>query len=234
MNTPDAKRSKRLLLRGLFSLLLISSLAAIIAYGIDQLYATNVGIAVSSTLTKNQQLQVNKVIDEFTVDGRVTDVDDLQQAIGQLPWVHESRVHRNIGRYLIDIQVFTPIAELNERWFLSYQGKRKYIYDDSGYTDLIKYQFDPQQQKTILPQAQKLQKQLQSIHLIVKKIRVSLAGNWSVVVDPETSIHFGVSQLDEKFNRLAKLLPSIQERGVFTRIDLRNERGIAVRYVNKE
>ena len=230
MNQVDDKKKKAIASRVLFVLLLASFLFAIIAYGIYQLYKTDVVITVSPTLNEAQQIQINSLHDRFLVDGNVTDMHGLQKAVEQLPWVSRARIHRNIGSYLLDIQMFVPVARLNDRWFLSYEGKRKDIYDDSGYTDLVRYQFDPQKQQILLPRAQKLQKKLQSIKLTVRELRVSPVGNWSVVVEPEITINFGINKLNEKANRLTELLPDIKEKGVLVSIDLRNERGVAVRY----
>ena len=203
-------------------------IGVVIAYGIHRLKVTNIDFVLSPTLTDSQKKDIHQLIAESTVEE--IDTNQLMKAIEELSWVDDVRIRTSIDHYFIDVNLFIPVATLNNRWFLSALGKRKNIVNKSGYTALTKYELNAEQQQTLLPQVKKLQKKLQDIEIVVQAVRVSPAGNWSVEIDSGATIYFGAKGFDEKVATLQRLLPEIQTKGEPLRIDLRNQFGVAVGY----
>jgi cell division protein FtsQ len=164
------------------------------------------------------------------VKGRFGDADlvELRNQARRMPWVREATVRRQFpDRLVISLEAHRPMARWGEAHIINSYGER---YASPTELDLPRLVGAEGREITMLAMLRQVQAALAPTGIALTELRLSTRGAWQIVLATGAVIDLGRA---DAAARLDRFIASTREMPELTRsihIDLRHERGFAVRH----
>ncbi|UJF19611.1 cell division protein FtsQ/DivIB [Vibrio sp. SS-MA-C1-2] len=160
-------------------------------------------------------------------------VDDIQSAIDQLPWVKQVSVRKQWpDKIKLYIREHQASAIWNDSALVSpdgtvFFGNAEDINDHS----LVSFYGDDAQSEVILETWQKLSAIFAQDQLSISQVWLSPRYSWRVKLNNQIELELGRSQLVAKVERFMVLYPQLPNRQLIEHVDLRYDTGAAVKWL---
>lgn len=165
------------------------------------------------------------------------DIQQVKDKFLTIPWVKEVAVRKVYpDRLSITLVEQRPAAIWNDRFLVSDQGEVFSLPEERFNREGLPKLYGPDSEsKKVLGAWYKIQKDLQSRHLVLKSVTTDIRGSWSIVLDNNIELRLGRGDWLPKIDRFVLIFPEIEvpEGKRLAYVDLRYEHGASVGFRSK-
>jgi len=193
-------------------------------------------VIVEGNLQPENQIQLTTLISPFAQKNLFrVQLNSLQSAIQQLPWVSEAEVKRIWpDKIVINLVDQMPIVAWNTDQVLNVYGEilPKEAFSQAQVTVLPQFFGDDDSSIKMLDYYQQMNRILQSLNVKVKTLRLTEDQTWQVELDNGIILYLGDEQILTRLQRFVRVYPNVvstHKKQPYS-IDLRYAHGMAVRW----
>jgi cell division protein FtsQ len=159
------------------------------------------------------------------------DVEALQKALNNLPWMSSVSVRRVWpDRIILSTEEKTPLARFGEEGVLSTEGRIFYPDLQSLPDRLPQFMGPSDRAKEMVQQYFSILEMLSPLGLSVSELNLSPEGSWRMVLDNGIAIILGKAALNERMGRFVWIYPNQLQMQIhkIAYLDLRYTNGVAI------
>jgi len=207
----------------------VAALAAVIGFALDR---PLVHLQITSPNQRVTTLDVANVVRARLRGGFITsNLEEVQHAIEQMPWVDHARVQRRWpGTLVVDVTEQMAVARWGEAGLLNARGEL--FISDARHVppELPRLEGPPHTEHQVAELLLRLQPRLLDAGLRTSALRLDARGAWELDLANGVVVRFGRRQLEERIERFLKVgAPVVAGRpNDIASIDMRYSNGFAV------